>query len=227
MAAKSKKTGLKWQPEDYNPVVQVALKRHTEKELRQEYTRLRDIAQKRLSRIGATEFAETQTYKNWAGKFPMTKTIKDPQTLAMALADVANFVGGGMTLKTMKQQRARSLETLHEHQYSDINEANFVRFGNFMDKYRAAQLDVIYDSKRAVKIFADRPDRINMSPSRLQELFKADDIKQYNDKGYTFVNKKNYDLFTKWINTIQGRTLKPEEAEEAFTEWSKGRKDAV
>lgn len=227
MAAKSKKTGLKWQQEDYNPVVQIALRRHTEKELRQEYTRLRDIAQKRLSRIGATEFAETQTYKNWAGRFPMTKTIKDPKTLALALADVANFVGGGMTLKTMKQQRARSLETLHEHQYPDINEANFVRFGNFMDKYRAAQLDVIYDSKRAVKIFADRPDRINMSPSRLMELFKADDIKQYNDKGYTFVNKKNYDLFIKWINTIQGRTLKPEEAEEAFTEWSKGRKDAV
>lgn len=227
MAARSKSSGLKWQQEDYNPVVQIALRRHTEKELRQEYTRLRDIAQKRLNRIGQTEFAETQTYKNWAGKFPMTKTLKDPQTLAMALADVANYVGGGMTLRTMKQQRERSLATLHEHEYSDINEANFIRFGNFMDKYRAAQIDVIYDSKRAVKIFADKPDRINLSPSRMMELFKADDIKQYKDKGYTFVNKKNYDLFTKWINTIEGRTLKPEEAEKAFTEWSKGRKDAV
>lgn len=227
MAARSKNSGLKWSSDDYNPVVQVALRRHTEKELRQEYTRLRDIAQKRLSRIGATEFVETQTYKNWAGKFPMTKTIKDPQTLAMALADVANFVGGGMTLGTMKQQRARSLATLHEHEYSDINEANFIRFGRFMDKYRAAKLDVINDSKRAVKIFLDRPDRVNLSPSRLKELFEAEDIKYYKDKGYTFVNKKNYDLFTKWITTSDGRTLKPEEAEKAFDEWAKGRKDAV
>jgi hypothetical protein len=227
MAAKSKKTGLKWQPEDYNPVVQVALRRHTEKELRQEYTRLRDIAQKRLSRIGATEFAETQTYKNWAGRFPMTKTIKDPKTLALALADVANYVGGGMTLKTMKQQRARSLETLHEHKYSDINEANFKRFGNFMDKYRAAKLDVIYDSKRAVKIFADKPDRVNTSPSRLEELFKADDIKYYKNKGYTFVNKKNYDLFTMWIAIKRNQQIDPAEAKETFENWAKGRTDAV
>lgn len=174
MAAKSKKTGLKWQPEDYNPVVQVALRRHTEKELRQEYTRLRDIAQKRLSRIGATEFAETQTYKNWAGRFPMTKTIKDPKTLALALADVANYVGGGMTLATMKRQRERSLKTLREHGYTYVNKENFVSFGAFMDKYRAAKLDSIYDSKRAVAIYNMNPDRKNTSPSRLKELFEAD-----------------------------------------------------
>lgn len=227
MAARSKSSGLKWSPEDYNPVVQVALRRHTEKELRQEYTRLRDIAQKRLSRIGATEFAETQTYKNWAGRFPMNKTIKDPKTLALALADVANYVGGGMTLRTMKQQRERSLATLHEHKYSAINEANFIRFGNFMDKYRAAKLDVIYDSKRAVKIFADKPDRVNTSPSRLEELFKADDIKYYKNKGYTFVNKKNYDLFTMWIAIKPNQQIDPAEAEKAFTKWSRGRKDAV
>lgn len=225
MAARSKNSGLKWQQEDYNPVVQIALRRHTEKELRQEYTRLRDIAQKRLSRIGATEFAESQTYKNWAGRFPVTRSIKDPKTLALALADVANYVGGGMTLKTMKQQRARSLETLHEHKYSDINEANFIRFGNFMDKYRAAKLDVLNDSKRAVKIFLANPERKNLSPSRLQELFKAEDIKDYKAKGYTFLTRKNYDLFAEWINTREGRTTPPDKAKDLFEKWAEGRRD--
>lgn len=225
MAARSKSSGLKWQQEDYNPVVQIALRRHTEKELRQEYTRLRDIAQKRLSRIGATEFAESQTYKNWAGRFPVTRSIKDPKTLALALADVANFVGGRMTLKTMKQQRARSLETLHEHKYSDINEGNFIRFGAFMDKYRAAKLDVLNDSKRAVKIFLTNPERKNLSPSRLQELFKAEDIKDYKAKGYTFLTRKNYDLFAEWINTREGRTTPPDKAKDLFEKWAEGRRD--
>ena len=171
MAARSKNSGLKWDPSDYNPVYQIALKRHTERELRQEYTRLRDIAQKRLGRIGQTEFAESQVYKNWAGRFPMTKTIKDPQTLALALADVANYVGGGITLKTMKQQRARSLETLHEHGYDFVTKENFVKFGRFMDAYRAANLDRVAGSDIAVKVFSNNPDRKNLSPSRLKELF--------------------------------------------------------
>lgn len=174
MAARSKNSGLKWSPEDYNPVVQVALKHHTERELRQEYTRLRDIAQKRLGRIGQSEFAESQVYKNWAGRFPMTKTIKDPKTLALALADVANYVGGGMTLKTMKQQRARSLKSLHEHGYSFVTKENYVSFGQFMEKYRSSHLDKIYDSKRAAAIFNMNPKRKNTTPSRLKQLFEAD-----------------------------------------------------
>lgn len=174
MAARSKNSGLKWDPSDYNPVHQIALKHHTEKELRQEYTRLRDIAQKRLGRIGQSEFAESQVYKNWAGRFPMTKTIKDPKTLALALADVANYVGGGMTLRTMRQQRTRSLKTLSEHGYNFVNKENYVKFGQFMEKYRSAHLDKVYDSKRAAAIFKMNPNRKNTSPSRMKQLFEAD-----------------------------------------------------
>ena len=174
MAARSKSSGLKWSPDDYNPVYQIALKRHTERELRQEYTRLRDIAQKRLGRIGQSEFAESQVYKNWAGRFPMTKTLKDPKMLALALADVANYVGGGMTLRTMQQQRSRSLATLHEHGYEFVNKENYVKFGQFMEKYRAAHLDKVYDSKRAAAIFNMNPNRKNTSPSRMKQLFEAD-----------------------------------------------------
>lgn len=167
--------GLSWSQEQYIPVASIMLRKHTEKELREEYTRLRDIAQKRLKRIGQSEFAESQTYKNFAGVFKTTRSIKDKDQLAMALADVASFVGTEMTLSKMKKQRSESLKTLKEHGYNFVNEKNYVKFGRFMQTYKNANLDKIYDSARAVAIFQARPERKNISPSRLKELFEADE----------------------------------------------------
>lgn len=177
------KTGLSWDKDEYVPVAQVALKKHTERELRQEYTRLRDIAQKRLARIGQSEFAESMTYKNFVGQFKTTRSIKDVGELTVRLAALAGFVETGTTVTSMKKQRAESLKTLHEHGYTYVTKENFVRFGQFMQAYRNANLDRVYDSKRAVKIFADKPDRKNVSPSRLKSLFEADEKRRLAEDG--------------------------------------------
>ena len=43
--------------------------------MRKEYTRMRDIAQKRIERMGQSEFAKTKTFKDHAEGFQKLKDI--------------------------------------------------------------------------------------------------------------------------------------------------------
>lgn len=89
-AAKAR-ASLKYKPEIYTPF---ALESWPDKELRKEYTRLRDIARKRLKRLSQDPISGTSdVYKEFAGGFPTIKSMRaDRKALEQALADVARFV---------------------------------------------------------------------------------------------------------------------------------------
>lgn len=89
-AAKARAT-LKYKPEMYTPY---ALETWPDKELRQEYTRLRDIAQKRLKRLSQDPIRGTSDiYKEFSSSFPTLKSLRgDRKALERAMADVARFV---------------------------------------------------------------------------------------------------------------------------------------
>lgn len=64
-----------------------------EKELRQEYTRLRDIAVKRLKRMGQDpNIAQSQEYRYYSSRVPRLRDMIDRLEIEEALADVALFV---------------------------------------------------------------------------------------------------------------------------------------
>lgn len=89
-AAKAR-ASLKYGPEMYTPF---ALESWPDAELRKEYTRLRDIAQKRIKRLSKDPISGTSDiYKEFAGGFPTLKTLGgDRKALEQAMADVARFV---------------------------------------------------------------------------------------------------------------------------------------
>lgn len=89
-AAKARAT-LKYSPELYTPY---ALESWPDSKIRKEYTRLRDIAQKRLKRLSQDPISGTSdVYKEFAGGFPTIKSMRgDRKTLEQALTDVARFV---------------------------------------------------------------------------------------------------------------------------------------
>lgn len=89
-AAKARAT-LKYSPELYTPY---ALESWPYSEMRKEYTRLRDIAQKRLKRLSQDPISGTSdVYKEFAWGFPTIKSMRgDQKALEQALADVARFV---------------------------------------------------------------------------------------------------------------------------------------
>ena len=73
---------------------------YTEKELRKEYSRLRDVAQKSLKRMGQSEFRVTQTYLRNKDLYKPLKEIKSKTELVDLLSSVAQMLsakGGSLS----------------------------------------------------------------------------------------------------------------------------------
>lgn len=126
---------FKWPISTYYPG---ALAERSEKELRQEYSRLRAVAQKSIQRLGKSEFAGVATYRNAVGRFPTTKSIKDQRDLTMALVDLAQFVAAkGSSVSGLKEIRAEQVDTWNkEYEYEFVNTGNYSAWVEFLEVMR-------------------------------------------------------------------------------------------
>lgn len=127
-AAKASAT-LKYSPELYTPY---ALESWPDNQMRKEYTRLRDIAQKRIKRLSKDPISGTSdVYKEFAGGFPTLKAmLGDRKALEQALADVARFVRSkGSTVGGAREEFAQKMKVggidvadVPEDQYASLSE---------------------------------------------------------------------------------------------------------
>lgn len=127
-AAKARAT-LKYSPELYTPY---ALESWPDRQMRKEYTRLRDIAQKRLKRLSQDPISGTSdVYKEFAGGFPTIKAMRgDRKALEQALADVARFVrskestvgGARESFKARLGAGGIDADDVPEDQYTSLSE---------------------------------------------------------------------------------------------------------
>lgn len=126
------------------------------KKVRKEYTRLRDIAQKRLKRLEAADMGDTQAYLKNVHHYPKLKDIKTKYELAGRLSDLSRFIKAeASTVSGQRQIRAKTINTLHEHGYDFVNDTNIVDFGRFMEEYRKQKLeDMGYDSGDAAETYS-------------------------------------------------------------------------
>ena len=84
-------------------------------ELRKEYTRLRDISQKRLKRLADSPFYDSEAYKYNAERFKKIKDIEDETELRTLLADLSKFVNReSSTIKGQYAIMARRAESLQQ-----------------------------------------------------------------------------------------------------------------
>ena len=144
----------------------------SEAQIRKEYTRLRDIAQKRLKRLEKAGYADTDVYKRNIKHYPVLSDIKSKNELSSRLSDLARFVSSQRsTVKGLKEIKKKSLETLHEHGYDFVNNENYEAFGKFMEEYRAQKLDAIYDSGEAADTFGIM-ERHHISISQIKSDFE-------------------------------------------------------
>lgn len=165
-----KKATLKYDKNLYTPT---GAKELTDKELRQEYSRLRSIARKRLERFEGTEWTTSQIYQYNKEGFKPLKEIKSDRELRYLFSDVARFITAERgSVSGLEKERRRAVKTLNERGYSFVNKKNFRKFAEFMEYVRIANLNRIFDSKR-VADFYEATERENRSEEEMRSAFKA------------------------------------------------------
>lgn len=142
-----------------------------EKEVRKEYTRLRDISQKRLKRLAAAGYTDTDVYKKNVSHYPKLKDIKTKSELAQRLSDLSRFVASTQsTVKGIKEREKKVLQTLKKSGYKYVNESNLSDFGEFMEYYRDAMYDMEYDSGDAADLYTV-VEKNKLDPEKVKEDF--------------------------------------------------------
>lgn len=131
---------------------------HTEKEMREEYGRLRSILRSRAQRIEESgEFTgRTIPYNMRLDRYKSLSEIpkgeEGQRALIYGLRELAAAVESPMSSLTgLRGVREKSLETLREHGYTFVNKENYEQFGRFMELARVMGMNRIYDSKRVAE----------------------------------------------------------------------------
>ena len=140
--AKFNEMPLAW---DYDVYYPYRLEQMDESALRKEYTRLRKIANKRLARLQASKYKDTDLAKEYAGGFEILANVAD---LPRELTVLARFVASEKSSITGLQRiENKSISTLHQHGYTFVNAKNVGQFGAFMEEMRQAGYSKLYSSE--------------------------------------------------------------------------------
>lgn len=158
---------LTWEYDDYYPY---RLEQLDERALRKEYTRLRKIANKRLKRLQASEYKETDLAKEYAGGFALLADVED---LPRELTTLARFVASERTSVTgLKRIEKQSISTLQEHGYTFVNAKNVGQFGAFMEEMRQAGLSKLYSSEFIATWWSEKGASMRDNVSKLKLEFE-------------------------------------------------------
>ena len=152
---------------DYTPENLVKL---DEKELRREYTRYRDIAQKRLKRLKNEGFGNSNIVNYFGGDVPKLKTLPDKESIAFGLAELKGFFEAKQsTVKGMrayiKEEREKAekidkrlgqvIDTLNRRfpMGDKFNSDNVQEFFDFMNNEVTKNVEINSNSDRVAQLF--------------------------------------------------------------------------
>lgn len=128
----------------------------TEKEMREHYSYLREVANKRLARFKGTEFEKEKIYKKNRDKFVPLKEIKNERELRHKLYEVNKFVRARASSVTgLKQIRNQVIETLRDRGITFVNKKNIKEFGQYMDFLRAKYGSKQFGSEQALTLYGE------------------------------------------------------------------------
>ena len=143
--------------EYYNP--QYLTNNYTPSEIRKEYSRVRAIAVKRLTRLAKGGFGETSVYKYNVFNTKKLSELTEKQ-IPLALSQLARFLDNPLSTVTgQKAQRMQKIEKLQSYGY-DVNEKNFQSFVDFMELLSQQAIELEYDSEAVVELWEATRDKV-------------------------------------------------------------------
>ena len=110
----------------------------SDRELRAEYTRMRDQAQKQMQRLINSGYRVPVRYGLEARRgFLKLSEIRDRRELAYAMSNLSEFLTAKNTsVRGAKEIQRNILDTLHRHGFTGITNKNIATFRRFMDVLR-------------------------------------------------------------------------------------------
>ena len=167
----------------------------TDKQLRDEFTRMRDAAQKRVKRLVKSQFAGSQTAQQYGRGFAKmsTLTVRPSKTAGAEEREIARhatrknieaeFMRMSVFLRSpeasvagLRERRARNIKLLREHGYL-VNTRDYNKFVKFMERMREKYGSKIFDSDQAADIFS-AGERARLSSEQLENM-----VKRYHEGG--------------------------------------------
>lgn len=159
-------------------------------ELRKEYSRLRQVANRRLARMEGTKYERSQTYRRNAGKYTTLEEIErealaharniKPEAaqkytdmhVAKKLDELYRFLTAKSgSIRGMQAIENNMIETFRERGLDFINKSNIQQFGEYMDYLRTVHGGRMFDSERAADVFGTAV-RKGINPEEIAEDFE-------------------------------------------------------
>ena len=123
----------------------------SEKEIRDEYRRLRNIANKRIDRLEKAGYEQTLTYLRNAGAYKSASNYTMNE-LHYKLYQISKFVAANSsTVSGMRTIEKWAIKTLQEKGLGRIK--NLQEFGDFMEWARTRYKNSDFDSERAAEVY--------------------------------------------------------------------------
>lgn len=139
-------------------------------EIRKEYTRLRDILNKRIQRIQESTFANQGIAGKFPGGLPKLADIA-PEDLPYMLQQAATaLTSKSGSLKGLQQRQQSAIESFRERGYTQINESNFKEFVNFLEEAKERGLSKVYGSDSVVNLY-ENSQAMGLSPDEVMQDF--------------------------------------------------------
>lgn len=144
---------LRYNAAKYTPA---GLETWPDKELRAEYTRLRDIAQKRIKRLSRDPVAQTSSlYREFEHGFARLRDIKTREGLERAMADVSRFVRArGSTVTGARESLQRRTALMTDVTLDDVEPDEYMSLDEWMALGRESGEP--YDSDVAVMYYREK-----------------------------------------------------------------------
>lgn len=144
----------------------------TDQLIRREYSRLRDIAVKRLERLGRNE-PGSYAYRANVNQYAPARGQTTEQ-LRQAMPLLAKFIAAKTgSVKGIREQRRKAVESLQESGFTFINSSNIKEFGEFMDAFRAKKGAArSYNSFQAAETYEFTQEH-NLDVDKVKDKFAA------------------------------------------------------
>lgn len=160
--------GLERVIDDYTPLALELT--WNEKDVRQEYSRLRSIYRKRYERLIESEYSDIRLVQERPiSRYKPIREIENNRELYHLLSELATIVYSGVTLSRLKKREKDKMEHLNDVYGVELKtHEDLLNFGKFMEQVRDFASGRIYDSDFAVELYSDGE---KMSNKKLLELY--------------------------------------------------------